>query len=274
MKSKGEGMSMRRQVSILGQSYGVRYWDGFKSIVGLHGFSGSADDFEAIAPHLDFGVEALDLIGHGETATPCELSHYTIDEQVKAVSSVLNPPRMVLGYSMGGRLALQLAHMSPDRVEGVILIGATPGIEDPKQRQERVSADEALADRIESAGISTFADEWESRPVIASQRHIKSPFGQRLRSRRRDNSALGLANSLRGMGTGVMPSLWDVLHTIRIPTLLVTGAQDHKFTAINIAMAQAMPSAHHHIIDNAGHCAHLEQPVAVATLINGFVAAL
>ena len=129
------------------------------------------------------------------------------------------PPVVVLGYSMGGRvamrLALHLAERAPARLSGLVLESASPGIADAGERSARVVSDHALADRIEADGIEAFVREWESLPMWASQSGLSEEARSRLRAQRLGQSTVGLANSLRGMGAGVEKPVLDDLSRCR-----------------------------------------------------------
>lgn len=165
------------------------------------------------------------------------------------------------GYSMGGRLALFFALSHPERVRTLCLVSASPGIAAATERAERRDSDNALADRIERDGTAAFVDYWETLPMWESQQRSLS-VGQRrqLRAQRLQNRPVGLANSLRGMGTGAQPALLYELFSLVVPTLLIVGAEDEKFVAVNRQMAERIPDVHELIFPGAGHAVQLERP--------------
>ena len=170
----------------------------------------------------------------------------------------------LLGYSMGGRLALTIAVHYPEKVQSLILESATAGLKTEAERQERIQSDNALADKIEANGIEWFADYWGNLPLWANQTAEQKAalYQQRLK-----NSPIGLANSLRGMGTGQMPPLWDALPQLKMPVKLIVGELDSKFLAINREMAALIPNAQLHVIPKAGHAVHIEASEAYQSLI-------
>jgi 2-succinyl-6-hydroxy-2,4-cyclohexadiene-1-carboxylate synthase len=173
------------------------------------------------------------------------------------------PERLALcGYSMGGRIALHVALALSERVERLVLIGASPGIADPKERMERREADDRLADEIEHSTIQEFADRWGANPVLAGQ-------PEWIRADRLRSAPAGLARALRGLGTGALPSLWDRLGELRMPVVLVVGEHDEKFRAIAEQMASALPRSDVVVVPGVGHAVHLEAPDAVAKAIEG-----
>ncbi|MHB8377004.1 MAG: 2-succinyl-6-hydroxy-2,4-cyclohexadiene-1-carboxylate synthase [Dehalococcoidia bacterium] len=244
----------------------------------LHGFSGSAATWEPYAEAwAGFRTIAVDLIGHGASDAPPDESRYTMTRCVADLSALLDALGVgraaVLGYSMGGRVALHLALAAPERVAALILEGASPGIEDPAERRARVASDRALADDIERDGVEAFVDRWQALPLFVTQARLPDAVRARLRAQRLRNSAGGLANSLRGMGAGTTEPVVARLHELRMPVLLVAGEHDAKYRAIALAMRERMPDARVSIVAGAGHAVHLEQPAAFAPLVKEFVTA-
>lgn len=241
-------------------------------VMALHGFTGTGGDFEAVGPDWF----APDIIGHGTAPAPRAIAPYAMGAEVERMSALLPRGALLVGYSMGGRLALALAVEQARRgaaLGGLVLIGASPGLAIADERAARVRADRALADHIEAVGVEGFLAEWARKPIIASQRRIESAVRAAMAARRRAHRAWGLANSLRGMGTGAMTPLWTKLDTITCPALLVTGAEDEKFTAIAARMAARLPDAQTVVLAGAGHCAHLEAPAAFAASLAAWRAA-
>lgn len=228
-----------------------------------HGFTQNAGCWGPFAALVGTEVEvrAVDLPGHG-TAPPARgLAHAA--HHLGAVGGW----GAYLGYSLGGRVALHLALAQPELVTALVLIGAHPGIEDPRQRAERRAADEALADRLEVVGVATFLDDWLAQPLFASL-----PVDAAAREAREANTATGLAGALRTLGTGVQEPLWNRLAAVRVPVLVLAGERDQKYTRIGRETAAAI-GAHATFapVPGAGHAAHLEQPEVVAGMVLDFL---
>jgi 2-succinyl-6-hydroxy-2,4-cyclohexadiene-1-carboxylate synthase len=248
-----------------------------QTLVLLHGFTGSAAGWGHQMDILaDYGLRliAIDLPGHGQSDAPDDAKRYSIEhcqQDILAALQKLGVHRgqaIMLGYSMGGRIALYTAFSGFFRA--LILESASPGLEDPAEREKRRASDEALAASIEREGVPAFIERWESLPLFASQRTLPAECREALHRQRLQNSATGLAQSLRGVGTGVQPSLYARLPTLHIPVLLIAGALDTKFTEIAKHMAQALPQSQLHIIPAAGHTVHLEQPQLFTSLVGDF----
>jgi 2-succinyl-6-hydroxy-2,4-cyclohexadiene-1-carboxylate synthase len=177
----------------------------------------------------------------------------------------LAPEAFVLaGYSMGGRLALALALRRPERVRRLVLVSASPGLADREERAARRAADEALAERIEAVGVEAFAREWAAQPLFADQPAAAAALAHEDRLRR---TAAEHAAQLRGLGTGVMPPLWDRLGELALPVTLVVGERDAKFCAIAERMRERLAHAAIAVVPGAAHAPHLEVPEAVAQAI-------
>lgn len=240
----------------------------------LHGFTGSAHTWDAHrAAFANFALFTPDLPGHGANVTT-NRADYDIDvaarmlnEQVAAQPS----PRVLLGYSLGGRVALTMATQQPRLYDALILESASPGIADNGERAARRAADDALAESIEQRGMAWFVDYWEALPLFASHARLSDAVRAEQRRQRLLNDPRRLALSLRGMGAGVMPPLWDALPRMTMPVLLISGADDGKYTTLAGQMAARLPHAQHVIIPNSGHTPHLEQPHLFESNISEFL---
>lgn len=243
----------------------------------LHGFSGSGADWAPFVPAWSqtWCVLTVDLPGHGQAAALADPAQYSSAHTAQALVTLLDHLEVaqahILGYSMGGRLALYLALHHADRVAGLVLESASPGLAAADERQARRISDEHLAAQIEQHGSAWFADYWQEIPLFATQKRLPPDIQAQLHTKRRAAHPAGLAHSLRGMGTGVQPSLWERLGHWTRPVLLIAGALDEKFVAINRRMAAQMPGARLAVVPDAGHTVHLEQPHAFAGYVSDFL---
>jgi 2-succinyl-6-hydroxy-2,4-cyclohexadiene-1-carboxylate synthase len=181
-------------------------------------------------------------------------------------------PLDLVGYSMGGRLALGFALTYPERVRRLVLESASPGLETDEERTARRAADEELAKQLEGEGVEAFVDRWEAQPLFASQSALPAEVRTAHRARRLRNDPRSLAAALRGLGTGVLPSYWRALEACEVPTLLLTGEVDMKFVDIAGRMQDRMRNARLVVVPGAGHAVHLERPQAWVEAVVGFLA--
>ena len=232
-------------------------------LVLLHGFTHTGSSWRRVIASLDERYRPLapDLRGHGgaSAARPVTLPAVLGDLDVVA------PARFTLGgYSLGGRIALLVALARPERVDRLVLIGASPGLAGAQERAARRAADAALADEIQAGTLEAFARRWAQTPILAG---LPAAVAEEVQADRMRCTLAGLAAALRGLGTGTLPSLWDRLGELALPVILVVGERDEKFRAIGAQMAGALPAAELVVVPGAGHAVHLEAPEVVAGLI-------
>ncbi len=231
----------------------------------LHGFTQTGASWAAVANDLaaDHEVMGVDAAGHGSSADV----RADLVDGARLLAAVGGRATYV-GYSMGGRLALHLALARPELVERLVLLGATGGIDDDGERAARRAADEALAASIEADGVDAFLDRWLAQPLFAGLPHDPAD-----RADRRTNSAAGLASSLRLAGTGTQAPLWDRVHELAMPVLVLAGERDAKFAALGRRLADAIgPNATLALVPGAGHAAHLERPAAFLSTLRPWLA--
>lgn len=243
-------------------------------ILALHGFTGCGLDFEYFThnTHQNLSWYAPDLMGHGQTLVSENLDDYSFSAHVQYLDFIaeqIGSPFILLGYSMGGRLALKYALERPHFIKKLILVGSTPGILDNHERQLRQEMDLALASKILDEGVNNFMMFWQEQPLIkSSQNNIPESIHKPILTRKFQNNALGLANSLKQMGTGTMESLWNRLTEINFPLTMITGENDKKFLQIAQQINLILPHAIHKVIPKTGHATIWENPVTFMSLIN------
>ena len=233
--------------------------DGSREFCFVHGFTQTGKSWTTAAQAIGDSINTfVDAPNHGESQGISLTLQETGDELADIAFG-----KILVGYSMGARMALHAAIQHPYAMTGLILVSGTPGIEDDAERDARVQADEELASRIEMIGTSAFIQEWIRQPLFA-----KSKFSDEEIQDRCKNTATSLATSLRTCGTGQQESLWSQLQEIKIPVLLICGTRDEKFVEIAKRMNQMISGSTMRILDKAGHNAHLDQPEDFAQAVN------
>ncbi len=237
-------------------------------LVLVHGFTQTGRLWGGLDDDLasDHTVVQVDLPGHaGSTQVAA-----TLVDGALGLAGVGGKATYV-GYSMGARFCLHVALARPDQVDALVLISGTAGIEDPIARQERRSADLALADRLDPGTgsgtppvpVDVFLSQWMDQPIFSDL----GPQAQALEERLR-NTGPGLASSLRLAGTGIQRPLWGLVGRLDMPVLVITGSRDDKFTTLGAQMVAAIgANARHVVVPEAGHAPHLRHPAAVAEAI-------
>jgi 2-succinyl-6-hydroxy-2,4-cyclohexadiene-1-carboxylate synthase len=241
-----------------------------ENVVLLHGFSGTHHAWDGVVARLHperYLPRALDLPGHGDAADAPRLGRKAITF-AGCVEHVLarSPERFVLaGYSLGGRVALQLALTAPERVSRLVLVSTSAGIEDPAERAQRRLADNRLAEELESIPLEDFIERWRTQPLFADE---PREVGVLAREDQRRNRPEALAAVLRGIGAGEMDPLWGRLPELRMPVTVLVGDRDAKYLALGERMVELLPEADL-LLAPGGHGLPLENPEAVARAIDG-----
>jgi len=234
------------------------------AILMLHGFLGSSKDWNEVAKILkeDFFCIVPDLPGHGRTM-PISESDYTMPAAAQALLTIMNREEIkrcyLVGYSMGGRLALYMALMHPGRFRKLILESASPGLKTKEEQVARIESDGRVISRLKTQSMDEFISGWYNQPLFESIKQDSRKFEKLLKSRSKNNSE-GLSKSLKFMGTGVQPPLWDILPDLKPAILLIVGANDNKFKSIAGEMTRQTEAISVARIESAGHNLHFEKP--------------
>jgi 2-succinyl-6-hydroxy-2,4-cyclohexadiene-1-carboxylate synthase len=232
----------------------------------LHGFGGTGRAYDRVIealPRERYTPLALDLPGHGENADAA--LPVTYDRCVQMVLTE-SPARFTLcGYSMGGRIALKVALAAPQRVNRLVLVSATAGIEDEDERRARAERDKQLASEIESHPLEWFIERWRTQPMFAAEPQDVRALAS---EDHRRSAPAGLAAALRGIGSGAMEPLWGRLAKLPMPVVVLAGERDRKYQALGQRIAAAVPDGSLRIV-SGGHGLLLENPLAVAGAIAG-----
>ena len=246
-------------------------------ILFLHGYTGCAEDWFPVFEQMPgkYNYIALDIIGHGKSDAPSNPSYYNIESitaQIKIIKDHLTPNKIfLLGYSMGGRIALSYTVAYPEDIKGLILESASAGIKNDAERQKRYEDDLKLAEFIETHTLEEFIETWSDQELFNTQRRFSNDKLKKIRKKKASGSKIGYANSLKGFSTGIMPPVHDKLKKIPLKILLITGDLDSKFTGINARLAKRFFKAKHKIVRNSGHSTHLEEPKRFVEIVLNYL---
>jgi 2-succinyl-6-hydroxy-2,4-cyclohexadiene-1-carboxylate synthase len=193
---------------------------------------------------------------------------HSYEGRLAEIADAAEEGSVLVGYSLGGRLALRAVMRHPARYAGVVTVGATAGLDDPALRSSRAEADDRLAAWMEKAAIEDVVAIWERQPMFADQSEglIEEQRPGRLR-----HEPAELAMLLRTAGQGVLEPVWHELLTLELPVLAIAGARDEGYVRAAERIADVAPQGRAAIVEDAGHAAHLQRPRRVAELIEGFL---
>ncbi|MGE0191048.1 MAG: alpha/beta fold hydrolase [Planctomycetota bacterium] len=245
-------------------------------VVFLHGFFGTADDWDDVAWELadDRPVVAVDLPGHEPADEPLDEDEAALPTDLASAARAvvrhldhLELTRVdIVGYSLGGRIAAALAGAAPQRVRKLVLIGARL---EPDTDPTREARDRAWAQRLRDEGVAAFLEAWWQQPLFDTlRRHPDLPTW---RARRLRGRADRLADVLEALTPAHQPDLVPALAAADLPVLLVAGEHDAGYRHANTAVAARLPRATVHVVPGAGHAPHLEAPDALADAVRAFL---
>ncbi len=253
-----------------------RWGAGPVSLLWLHGFAGDGSGLDHLADALgpDLSATCPDLPGHGGSSPPPRAGGWEATlESLEPLLRALPRPRLLAGYSQGGRIALALASRAPAEVDGLYLESASPGIADADARARRAAEDEQLAQLLEREGLEAFLARWEEHPLLAGLRALPAPLASQLAARRRRQDPRGLAAALRALGQGAQPFLPPVgLRRLRLPAVVVAGARDAKYAGLAHSLSGDLAASLH--LPDCGHAPHLEAPAEIASALRELCARL
>ncbi len=219
----------------------------------LHGFGATPRVWERVGALGDRPA----LAGHGGGEA------IDFESEVERLARRIHGRTTVVGYSLGGRMALGVACRFPEKVERLVLIGTHPGLDGPDTRLERIASDDALASQLERDGLDAFFSEWDARPL----------FARRPTPDRAGLEAHQLAAAMRAFSLGRMPSRWLDLASLRMPLTWVAGEHDDKFRRLAEQCARACPRAEMVCVEGSDHDVVACRPEAIAALLDARVAA-
>jgi 2-succinyl-6-hydroxy-2,4-cyclohexadiene-1-carboxylate synthase len=234
-------------------------------VVLVHGFLGEPADWDATVSSL--GVQRrvlraafLDAPGAGRSVRELAAA---LAEAIRAAGLA---PATLVGYSLGGRVALAALAEHPTAIARVLAVSASAGIDDPLERSERASADDQLAAALEREGLAPFLERWYAQPLFASLR--SHPDFALVTRRRLAGDARAWARVLREASPGRTESLTDRLPALADRLALAVGSLDSKYLALAKALRASVPDLPITVVDGAGHAIPLERHDALATLID------
>jgi 2-succinyl-6-hydroxy-2,4-cyclohexadiene-1-carboxylate synthase len=244
-----------------------------QNILAFHGFFGTGEDWmflqrEFTERELKANWECPDLPGHGRSYDERPAS---IQSWLTLLNVKIQFPSILIGYSMGGRWAIEYALSFPEKVTALVLIGTHMEVPDFVQRAERIALDSRRANMLLKDGAAVFWENWKTNPLIATQpKHMNSFDFAQLEDRRKTQNPQGLAFALTAYGQGVWPERLNDLHKITCPVLILAGEKDPVQERV-CKVVNYFKKATFSIVDAAGHAPQLENPAACADYLESLL---
>ncbi len=247
-------------------------------VILLHGFMGTPATFDGVRDRLAerLGAEVIGLLLPTPGPTPSGSAGGSLSAHhnlvAKAVLAELDDLGVdafdIVGYSLGGRIAMHVSRLVPNRVQRLVLEAAHPGLISPEERQHRIEHDLAWAERIRSEWPRVL-DDWYGQGVFASARETGLTNAMALE--KRDGDAKSHATTLEQLSLGHQAPMWDFLAQMSCPGLFVSGEMDARYRAIGERLASLSGPMRHVNVKGAGHVVHREQPDAYLSTLESFL---
>ena len=230
----------------------------------LHGFLGQASDWDPF-------LEALGRMGFPEVRRPDLFSHPPDDRDLVQWGAAFareveaaDPDPVVVGYSLGGRLALHACLARPGLWKAAVLVSAHPGLSNADERAARLEHDAAWARRFETEAWAPLMRAWNGQAVFGTR-------GPSLEQPEAAWSRAALAGALRTWSLGAQKNLLSSLGSLSFPVLWLAGAQDHRFARLGAAAVQHLPAGTLHIVEGSAHRVPWEAPGSFLRQVERFL---
>ena len=234
---------------------------GLPWLVFLHGFAGDSREWMAVGERFSRHPRLyIDLPGHGGSSALYARDFDAVCSQLHATLISYNILKhWLVGYSLGGRIAMLYACQHPAGLQGAIVEGAHPGLSHAAAREARWLSDARWAQRFRHEPLAEVFHDWYRQPVFAGLTASQRQALVRLRS---ENSGVALAAMLEATSLAVQPDLRPALRRCHFPFYYLCGEHDHKFRALGAELAASCQ-----LINDAGHNAHRENPGGTAACL-------
>lgn len=261
-------------ISVSGFHFHLEVRGSGKPIVCLHGFAEDLSTWGSIT--LDkYQMVLIDLPGHGQSDKPEMMEQYRLPIVIDHLHALIRyldlQAYTLMGYSMGGRIALSYTLAYPNEVDRLILESSSYGECGILSRYKRRRNDAELARKIQENGIEWFERFWAEQSIFQTQSTLPPQIRQKIKERRLQNETHALANTLLANGQGTFPCLKRRMDHIKVPILYICGEKDHKYRKIGSAMQCRNKNTVTSIITSAGHNTHIERPELFTEAVTRFL---
>jgi 2-succinyl-6-hydroxy-2,4-cyclohexadiene-1-carboxylate synthase len=213
------------------------------------------DEVRAALPEYDTAAVAIQPAAAWETT-------------VKQLADSISPDSIIVGYSMGARLALGVAFEVPQRCQGLMFVSGNPGLESEQVREQRWLSDQKVAERIETGELGTFLNDWYQASVfegLADEIRL-AEIARKLALYSNDWPSI-----LRTSSVSKQPNFWPRLNELTMPVLVVAGQRDEKYRNISLRFDdETSANVESKIVPSCGHIVHREQPEAFVEIVRQF----
>ena len=247
-----------------------------RPLIFLHGFMGISSDWLEITERFENQYYCIlpDLPGHGKSVMETIAEPLDFDFVARGLLNLMGQLHLtsaaLVGYSMGGRVALYAATRYPERFDALVLEGVSPGLQDDNERHGRRVLDEGRAREIEKVGIAAYTEIWYEADLFQTLKRHPEKLNK-IKSVRKNNDTAWMAKVLRELSAGRQPPLWDKLGALNMPVLLIAGDLDHKYKQIVYQLKDYLKDSQVYLVPETGHNTHVEAPEKFGQALTDFL---
>jgi len=235
----------------------------------LHGAFGAATDWQSFAHAMTQRGMQVRMIDLWRFLDCCPRSLAATAQAINDEASTNPKTNILVGYSMGGRLALHALLAKNHPWTAAVIVSAHPGLADPAEKSARLQHDTTWSVRCLHNPWESLIEQWNSQDILQSPPDVRYPAllpRPALSMRRKE-----IARSFIDWSLGAQENLWPQLPTINVPVLWISGDHDEKFTRLAARATEQLPQASHQIIPASGHRVPWDQPTAFADRVETWI---
>ena len=236
---------------------------GGKPVVFIHGFMESSDSWKHIVENLSKWIIIIDLPGHNKSKFNNLNEEYSINDFCNELYLFFSDNNIrkidLLGYSMGGRIAIAFSSKYPNLINSLVLESTSLGLDSKSSREERYNEDLELCKEIEN-NFNAMIDDWELKVLFKDQKKRNYILWEKQRNIRLNHNQKQLSKALRAFSVGAMPFYEESFKYFIFPIFIICGTDDSKYIKLGKEMMYMNKNVKQYIIAKASHNTHLENP--------------
>jgi 2-succinyl-6-hydroxy-2,4-cyclohexadiene-1-carboxylate synthase len=232
----------------------------------IHGNFQTSKVWQSLEDRLKAEISDLEVVAEDLYAKQFQSFNDWTEDFCERVEAQTNGEKSILlGYSLGGRLALHACLAKPDLWSGVIVVSGDPGSDGPDQKKLQLEKDKRWAERFRSEPLESLLAEWDDLPVFCS---IPNPVPRNPEELDAEKTARLFEVFSKGRQRDLLPELSKLQAP---PVLYLSGEKDEKYGELGEKLASSCPIVRHRLIPQAGHRIPWENPDSFVEEILGFM---
>ncbi len=231
----------------------------------IHGNFQTAKVWQSLGDRMNAEFSDLEMVTEDLYAKPFQgFDDWTKDFCDRAELATNGEKSVLLGYSLGGRLALHACIHRPDLWQGVVVVGADPGLGSNEEKNQQFARDRNWADRLKKEPLEELVREWDEHPVFCG---IENSAPRNLD----ELDPIQLSQQFEVFSKGLQQNLVPALSELKTPPVLfLAGKKDKKYQQIGDELAELCPVVESQWVEDSGHRVPWENPESFSRILFGF----